>query len=62
MPWLHTVTEAVNCCPNPTLAGLVTPVTTRSERLPTPIRPPTRMLLSSRSSGSAQFVSTAAAR
>ncbi|WNG52694.1 hypothetical protein F0U60_31945 [Archangium minus] len=62
MPWLHTVTVAVNWYPGLTLAGPLTSVTTRSDRWPTPIRLPTRMLLSSRNSCSTRFVSTAAAR
>ncbi|PTL75726.1 hypothetical protein DAT35_53795 [Vitiosangium sp. GDMCC 1.1324] len=62
MPWLHTFTEAVKLWLLPTLAGALTSLTTRSDRLPTPIRLPTRALLSSRSSCSTQVVSTAAAR
>ncbi|PTL75729.1 hypothetical protein DAT35_53810 [Vitiosangium sp. GDMCC 1.1324] len=62
MPWLHTFTVAVKLCPLLTLAGLFTSLTTRSDRLPTPIRLPTRTLLSSRNSCSIQVVSTAAAR
>ncbi|WNG52693.1 hypothetical protein F0U60_31935 [Archangium minus] len=62
VPWLHTFTVAVKVCPFSTLAGWLTSVTTRSDRCPTPIRPPTWTLLSSRSSHSVQLVSTAAAR
>ncbi|WNG52697.1 hypothetical protein F0U60_31960 [Archangium minus] len=62
MPWLHTFTLAMKLCPGSTLAGPLTSLTTRSDRLPTPIRPPTRTLLSSRSSCSTHVVSTAAAR
>ncbi|WNG52695.1 hypothetical protein F0U60_31950 [Archangium minus] len=62
VPWLHTFTVAVNCCPYPTLAGPLTSLTTRSDRLPTPITPLTWTLLSSRSSCSTRLVSTAAAR
>ncbi|PTL75728.1 hypothetical protein DAT35_53805 [Vitiosangium sp. GDMCC 1.1324] len=61
-PWLHTFTVAVKLWPLPTLAGPLTSLTTRSARLPTPSRPPTRTLLSSRNSCSTQVVSTAAAR
>ncbi|WNG42243.1 hypothetical protein F0U61_31995 [Archangium violaceum] len=59
---MHTFTVAVKPCPYSTLAGPLTSLTTRSDRWPTPIRPPTRMLLSSRSSCSTHVVSTAAAR
>ncbi|WNG52696.1 hypothetical protein F0U60_31955 [Archangium minus] len=62
MPWLQTFTAAENSCPGPTLAGPLTALTTRSDRLPRPIKPPTRMLLSSRSSCSTHVVSTTAAR
>ncbi|WNG48233.1 hypothetical protein F0U60_31920 [Archangium minus] len=62
MPWLHTVTVAVKDCHDLTLAGPLTPVTTRSARSPTPSRPPTWTLLSSRASCSTPSVSTAAAR
>ncbi|WNG42242.1 hypothetical protein F0U61_31975 [Archangium violaceum] len=59
---MHTFTVAVNCCPWLALVGPRTSLTTRSDRLPTPIKPPTRTLLSSRSSCSTHVVSTAAAR
>ena len=62
VPWLHTFTEAVKFWPGSTLAGASTALTTRSDRSPTPSRPSTWMLLSSRSSCSMPVVSTMAAR
>ena len=50
MPWLHTVTWAVRGWPGRTLAGPVTAVTTKSDRWPTPTRPPTLLLLVSMNS------------
>ena len=52
VPWLHTVTEAVNSCPGVTLGGPLTAWIAKSEWKPTPMGLLARELLVSRNSSS----------
>ncbi|AGP37504.1 hypothetical protein SCE1572_25240 [Sorangium cellulosum So0157-2] len=62
VPWLQTVTEALNALPGTRLGGPLTAETTRSGRWPTPRGALDAALLASFSSSCASFGSTIAPR